>query len=715
MNQLIYISLIQKVKFTAHFSLFLNQANGGVLDDQQAMRMVNGLAGPTPIPRMMGMELPTGMAPLTAAPAPSLPTRPAPAAPLQGSSSVTTPAYPPLAPDKASSYQTAFEQLDGDRDGLVQGVDCFPALMRSGLPKDTLKAIWDVVAGDAGYLNRHQFVQCLYLVDCAKIGIPVPAVLPQGQFPPAVGGMGLQGMMGQSQQTDIYTQGPLFVPPMQPRAFYVPGQAPAVAFQSQVPPAPTNAQAAGLAAAEAARLKAEREEALRQEAERQRAEEERVAAVSRREYFTQALASLRVAQSKVQRTLVEAEQRLEMERTEADGMEGQYNAAYELFSTEHARAAPLLAALKSVEDEKAELAAKMAALQSAVAQLEDYDPEWEAREKAECDGMKKDITELTVKHEALQQARAAVLAQRETLQASIAAVSVSAERAQSSLETVSSEVTGLDAEAKQKATVVVSLLQRLAPLYNELYAAAKGAMIPLPKEALATIARPAASAFKYDPLRFGVNGAATDWDSFTDEGFTIAATVAPDARLLSLTSTSLVEAENVDNSHETTVDVDVVADVVDDVDEKEGGAGVVENGEDCGEEEEEGQEEGKVGINGDVETEEGVAVETENGDKEEGDASVDDHLMRENVVFEQVPVSVVETEETAAAEEEENEGDEEVEEEQTTAPQTTATMVDAFDAFATLDIGTKAPAAVAAAGVTAVVDEAVEAVNTAAL
>lgn len=53
---------------------------------------------------------------------------------------------------------------------LPQGVDCFGAFMQSGLPKEMLKAVWDLVAGDAGQLSRHQFVQvCVGLgAGCAE-------------------------------------------------------------------------------------------------------------------------------------------------------------------------------------------------------------------------------------------------------------------------------------------------------------------------------------------------------------------------------------------------------------------------------------------------------------------------------------------------------------------------------------------------------------------
>ncbi len=218
--------------------------------------MVNGLGGPTPPPVMHGLPVPRGIAVTPAAEAsPSRTTAPAP-----GTYAATAPAppgapgtqqYPPLAPEHANAFATAFEQLDTDRDGFVQGVDCFGAFMQSGLPKQLLKDIWDLVAGDAGYLNRHQFVQvwacvwrgrgpkvagsmpqhwprgpphilhaqkdtfngkpmqpntrmrplsppspqALYLIECAKRSIPLPHHLPPGQFPPVAGTVSIGRMM----------------------------------------------------------------------------------------------------------------------------------------------------------------------------------------------------------------------------------------------------------------------------------------------------------------------------------------------------------------------------------------------------------------------------------------------------------------------------------------------------------------------------------------
>jgi len=345
------------------------------------MKVVNGLAGHIAPPRLAGLAPPNLPVAATNQPNPPIPVQ------ADQAFGDILGAFPPLSPDKAAAYQTAFDQLDGDKDGAVQGVDCFPTFMRCGLPKGALKDIWDVVAGDEGHLNRHQFIQCMYLIECAMLGSPIPSALPPGQFPPIQSAaVGINYMVSQSGQ-DIYSE-QLLVGMMPPRAVYAPGAPPAVAFQTQVPPAPSAAQLSGLAAVEVSRLQSERETALHQEAERKREEEERVAVAARREFYTRALADLRVAQSKVARTLVEAQQRCEMERTEAERMEAQYNAAYEEFSSEHARVAPMLETLKSIEDEKAGLAVKMAALKTAVTQLEDYDPQWESRERGECEEMR---------------------------------------------------------------------------------------------------------------------------------------------------------------------------------------------------------------------------------------------------------------------------------------------------------------------------------------
>eukprot|EP01026_Neomeris_dumetosa_P081451 TRINITY_DN91576_c0_g1_i3.p1 TRINITY_DN91576_c0_g1~~TRINITY_DN91576_c0_g1_i3.p1 ORF type:complete len:261 (+),score=43.33 TRINITY_DN91576_c0_g1_i3:263-1045(+) len=62
--------------------------------------------------------------------------------------------------------------------------------MRWGLPRETLKSMWGLVAGDAGELDSQQFVQCLYLMEQIKRGVPLPPALPPGQFPPVQADVG---------------------------------------------------------------------------------------------------------------------------------------------------------------------------------------------------------------------------------------------------------------------------------------------------------------------------------------------------------------------------------------------------------------------------------------------------------------------------------------------------------------------------------------------
>lgn len=66
----------------------------------------------------------------------------------------------------------------------MQGGDCFGTFIQSGLPKQVLKDVWQVVAGDGSFLTQQQFVSSLYLMDLAKQGRPVPPSIPTKSFPP---------------------------------------------------------------------------------------------------------------------------------------------------------------------------------------------------------------------------------------------------------------------------------------------------------------------------------------------------------------------------------------------------------------------------------------------------------------------------------------------------------------------------------------------------
>ena len=66
----------------------------------------------------------------------------------------------------------------------LQGGECFGYFMQWGLPKAALKDIWELVAGDEGRLTQRQFISCIYLMELAKKGAPLPPRLPPGPFPP---------------------------------------------------------------------------------------------------------------------------------------------------------------------------------------------------------------------------------------------------------------------------------------------------------------------------------------------------------------------------------------------------------------------------------------------------------------------------------------------------------------------------------------------------
>ena len=72
-----------------------------------------------------------------------------------------------------------------------------------------------------------------------------------------------------------------------------------------------------------------------------------------------------------------------------------------------------------IQEEKAGLAAKLEGLRAMVAQLEDFDPEWESRERGECEALSREITALTAQKEALELSAAAVRGKRDGMLAGI--------------------------------------------------------------------------------------------------------------------------------------------------------------------------------------------------------------------------------------------------------------------------------------------------------
>ncbi len=539
--------------YTAMKLVAVAQGQGGVLEDGLMARVVNGLGGRVGVPRMAGLN-DGDSAPVAARSSAAGTTNGAHAQQVE---------FPMMTAERARMYQTAFEQLDTGNRRMVSGTACFGTFMQSGLSKGALKDIWDVVAGQSAELNGHQFIQCMYLIDWVKArgpGAVVPKALP-AQFPPgdalALGGGGEQGGggWGLGPAAELHRQ-------MPDKAVFVGGVVNSSGAEHASAAAYTvSPQFASLSAQEQANL-AEQERLARQQEERlAHAEQQRKEIAARQQFYTSALADLRISQSKSSRGLVEAEQRLEMERKACEEMEAQYEAAYAAFNEEHARVGPVLKTLEEVETEKASLVAKKAALESAVKNLEDYNPEWEARERGECDLLRIEIAELVSTHAALEKHTEAMKRRQESISGVIGGLKAKIEAEKGEVDALKASVDGLDAEKRKDGEVLVGLLQQVVPMYTRLYAAARDALVPLPNEVILgsgviggkTEGKGAQHAFAYDPAKFGVYDCFADWQVFReDASFRIATAIPVDDRLEVFTSPSVraIEEERMEEAEE---------------------------------------------------------------------------------------------------------------------------------------------------------------------
>lgn len=243
---------------------------------------------------------------------------------------------------------------------------------------------------------------------------------------------------------DVYSG--LQVDAMPPKAEYLAPQSAGVQFTSILAPKPSNSAINMLSETERTQIEMERKMAEQKEKDLQRLEEERAAVAARQEFYTNALADIRMSQSKIARSMVEAEQRLEMEKKECSDMEIQYDGAYAEFNSQHARVGPMLKALEAVEAEKAALVSKRSALESAIQKLEDYDPDWESKEKGECEALRLEITELVAKHGAVEKSTEAMKNRRDTMISIIGGLKGTIESSQGEIEALENETSNLDVE-----------------------------------------------------------------------------------------------------------------------------------------------------------------------------------------------------------------------------------------------------------------------------
>jgi len=566
--------LLRQEFYTSMKLVAVAQAQGGVLDDAVMARIVNGLGEKVGVPRMAGMNdgedvgvVGVGKKDRAATHASSFP------------ASSSSSEFPPMTAEKARVYQTAFDQLDGGSRQVLTGAACFGAFMQSGLSKKELKEIWDVVAGNAGELNRHQFVQAMYLIDWVKMSSKtVPRSLP-AQFPPVASDAGGAGVIGRAAARgggDIFSVGGLAAAAAMPEKAVFTGQQSDQSHQSHHAYT-AHGVYASLSAGEQENL-AEQERLANERAEQlRRAEQQRKEIAERQQFYTSALADLRLSQSKSSRGLVEAEQRLEMEKRAAADMEAQYEKAYEEFNEQHARIGPVLKELEAVEAEKSALVSKKTALESAVKNLEELDPDWEARERGECEALRVEIAELVARQAALEKSTEAMKRRWGSMIEAIDGLKATIAAEGEGVVALKAAVDGLDDEKRKEADVLIGLLKQLAPLYTTLYGAARDALVPLPAEVVLGAGGKKSVGYVYDEGRYGAYDS-SEWHVFEEEAeFSVVTAIRADDRMEVFTSPSVRAIE------ETAMEEEEEEAVVDGADEdvgevvEEGGEDVVVN------------------------------------------------------------------------------------------------------------------------------------------
>lgn len=439
--------------------------------------------------------------------------------------------FPPITPGDLQRYQAMFVQLDKDGDNIVSGADCFGAFLAWGLDKAVLRDIWNVVAGNAGQLSSDQFVKCLYLMDNAKRGMPVPPALPPGPFPPGIGA-GTPGAVSRAVSSgSLNTYGaPATAPPPQQQQ---PQQQPATAWtlQSQfggktmtqamdqayndnvpLPTLPTRAEfdaaagqtgrpqqpsrvpvldpavAAGLRPADAARLEAEQQAAAAAESKLRGVESDVEAQRRRTELYQQALSELTVFKSRTDVALLQAQEQASRLQQEAAAAEKRYQAAYQTAQSEAERGTALRTHITGLLKQKTEAEAKLTQMQQELAAMAGSAPEEARRLEAELASLSAQLSAAEARKAGLDLQRDSGRKQKELLQSRIEGMAMAAAAAEAEVHSCRAEVAELAGRARgvrgsSDMSEVAGLLVQTAGAYRKLYQAAQTGGLEIPYEA----------------------------------------------------------------------------------------------------------------------------------------------------------------------------------------------------------------------------------------
>ncbi|KAJ9523147.1 hypothetical protein QJQ45_023960 [Haematococcus lacustris] len=405
--------------------------------------------------------------------------------------------FAPATPADMARYQAAFQQLDSDRDGLVQGSDCFTFFMQWGLDKAVLRHIWDIVAGSGGALTQAQLVACLYLMDAAKRGIKPPPALPPGPFPPVAHSWSLQSQFGgasalaappPSQQAVTAPT----MPTLPPRFHEAePGQEAVPAHRPSQLPAGALAIASGLSpGADKVALEAAIQEATEHEAKLHAAEEQAAASKARLAAFNNAMQEVTIFKSRTNVAKLEAQDQASRLESELQASRKKYNDAYVSAQALGESAAQLREHLSSLLSSKTEAELKLSQLQAEIAAANAVTPADVARMEAEVAQLNANVVAATTARDGAVAQLAALKAQRTALQANLTELHDAQSRTEAEMEEVQREVASLQAETRAAraagtaSAILTPLLSKAAAAYRALAASVTKAGGQVPMECL---------------------------------------------------------------------------------------------------------------------------------------------------------------------------------------------------------------------------------------
>jgi len=244
--------------------------------------------------------------------------------------------------------QHVFNGMDQDRDGFLQGSQCFTFFMQSGLDKSKLKHIWDVVAGSKGQLSFPEFITCQQLIACAKAGKPLPTKLPPN-FTVTIKAQPLAA----SSAPAVPAAAPQPPPPSQPLAHVSPvtGDFAYVSKTPVVPFADLNVLGAG----ERTKLTDASQQARQSDEERQRMQFESNQAKQNLELYQTAMQELVLFKSRAEAEMIQLSALMRSASTELENAKKQYEERFMMYEATQRQLDAQRDQLSNAQKERAKL------------------------------------------------------------------------------------------------------------------------------------------------------------------------------------------------------------------------------------------------------------------------------------------------------------------------------------------------------------------------